>query len=262
MPSKVLLFDNVDLSGYVGTWQESANARINAVTVPRRHGALVSDAVVQDVRNIRITGTLVSLTASGLRTILDTLSELLSRQNKALQLWDDRYITAYKAQFVYSYVEGSALTAANYAIAFVCVNPFWISLTQNVILTTFNAMMTIDFTAKLYRQSFVLTNNGTFVAYPLYSLSCVGNTISKVIVQNLTLNRRFTYTGTIAAGTTLAVDVTNFTVTNNGASDLTNWTGDFIWLLAGANNIQVDFTFTGAPTNSNTLTASWYDRKY
>ncbi len=115
MSSRVLLFDGEDISGYVGMWQESAGARINAVTVPRRHGALVSDAVVQDVRQIRISGTLTTDdgTAEGLRTILDTLNELFSRLGKRLQLWDDRYIVAYKASFTWKYIEGSGLTAAD-----------------------------------------------------------------------------------------------------------------------------------------------------
>lgn len=264
MPNKVLLFDNVDVSDYFGTWQESANARLNAVSVPRRHGALLSDAVVQDVRQIQIAGTLLTPdnTALGLRTIIDTLSELFSRLGKRLQLWDDRYVTAYKATFTWKYVEGSGLRAADFQLNFSCPDPFWYYVLTNSPVTTLNGLIALDITNNIYSQIFVLTNNGTFVAYPVWTITAVGDTISKIVLTNTTLGRSFTYIGTIVAGTSLVVDVSGFTVTNNGVADLTNWSGDFIWLLAGANSITATLTFTGAPTAGNLISITWPDRKY
>jgi phage-related protein len=262
VPNKILTFDNVDISGYVGTWQESANARINAVTVPRRHGALISDAVVQDVRQIRISGTLLSLTALGLRTILDTLTELFARQGKRLQLWDDQYITAYKSSFTWKYIEGSALCAADYSIALVCVDPFWYSTTSNLQGPTFNSMTFLDFTNHIYTQSFTLNNPGTFVAYPAYTFQMADAAV-KVDFQNLTIGRRFTYAAAFGGGgTTLVIDTSGFTVNNNGVSDLIHWSGDFVWLNPGANSMQVTFTFVGVPGNTNFLLATYPTRNY
>ncbi len=261
MPSKVLLFDGEDMSPYFGSWQESANARINAASVPRRHGALVQDAVVQDVRQVKITGTLLTPddTAVGLRTVLRTLAELFSRKAKRLQLWDDRYVTAYKASFVFKYVEGSALRAADYQLNFTCVDPFWYYIDTNSVLTTFGTGdIAIDITAGIYKKAFTLTNNGTFVAYPAYTITANTGTITGVTLRNLTLGRQFTYDGVIHSGNPLVLDVTNFTVIN-GTEDLTNWAGDFVWLVPGANSMEIEATLSGT---NDTILATWPDRSY
>lgn len=263
MANRVLLFDDIDVSEYFGTWQEGANARINAVSVPKRHGALVSDAVVQDVRQIQITGTLLSPddTALGLRTVLDTLGELFSRLGKRLQLWDDRYITAYKSSFAWKYIEGSGLKAADYQLNFTCPDPFWHYIDTNAIATSLASMTALDITSRIYRKTFTLTNNGTFVAYPTYTFT-MSDPCSKIVLYNLTLGRQFTFDESILAGRILEVDTSFFTVTNDGTEDLINWSGDFVWLLKGANSMQLDITFSSAPSFANSLLSEWTDRNY
>lgn len=256
MPSQILVFDGVDLSDYIQTWQEIAPTRLNIVTVPRRHGGLISDAVVQDVRQINLTGRVVSPdnTALGLRTTLLTLSELLNRQNKKLQLWDDMYIVAYKSSFGYQYVDGSSLRAADITINFQCVDPFWYSTTPSTAgstdpiispnLTTSDQL--IDFTNNIYRRDFTIVNTGNLFVFPVITVQAGATPLTHITVRNLTLGRLFTYTGTVQPGKILTVDTANFEVTNDGVEDLTNWAGDFVWLNPGSNSIEIEGTTPAA----------------
>lgn len=247
MSTQVIMYDSVDLNQYgIETWQESANSRLNAMTVPNRHGALVSSAVVQDARQITVTGRVVSSdgTAIGLRTQLSALSELLSRLNKRLQLWDDLYVNAYKGNFTFAYVPGSALRAVDFSITFLCVDPFYYSTTtgsQSYNLTTGD--IALDITNNIYKKAVTLNYTGTFLEYPVWTVTA-GPTVplTRITIRNLTIGRQFVYTGIVAVNTALVVDTLFFTAQNNGANDLTNWNGDFIWIQSGNNSLEFEGT--------------------
>ena len=246
MSTQVLLFDSYDLSPHVETWTESANARLNAVTVPGRHGALFSSAIVQDARQITITGRLVSPdgTASGMRTLLETLSELFARQNKRLQLWDDKYINAYKASFQLAYVPGSAMRAVDFTLTFLCADPFYYdtsTASTNYNLTTGDTI--VDITQNIYRRAVTINYPGTFLIYPIWTITAGPTTpLTKITIRNTTIGRQFYYSGTVAVNKSLVVDTNFFTVENDGTNDLTNWSGDFVWLQPGDNAIEFEGT--------------------
>lgn len=263
MATQVLIFDNVDLSEYVQSWQEISPTRLNAVTVPRRHGALISDAVVQDARRINLAGRIVSPdgTALGLRDLLEDISELLTRQNKRLQLWDDRYIVAYKSSFGVQYVPGSSMRAVDFTIEFLCVDPFWYSTASStagalVVPNLTTADQAIDITNNIYRKALTINNPGSIFVYPIITVTAIGTPLTRITVRNLTIGRLFTYEGTVAAAKSLVVDTSGFTVVNDGTDDLTQWAGDFLWLMPGSNSMEIEGTAPAA------YGWAWTDRFY
>lgn len=246
MSTQQLTYDGYDVSPYIETMSESANARLNAVTVPNRHGALFSSAVVEDARQITVTGRIISPdgTALGLRTILETLRELFARKNKRLQLWDDRYINCYKAALSTVFVPGSAMKVADFTLTFLCADPFYYDITNPIVgysLTTGD--VAIDITNNIYRRSISINYAGTFLIYPIWTITATGGTpLTKITIRNLTIGRQFHYSGTVAASKALVVDTNFFTVENDGSNDLTNWNGDFVWLQPGNNDLEFEGT--------------------
>ena len=251
-----ITFDGVDVSQYFATWQETENSRLNLVSVPRRHGAIVSDAITQDARQITIEGRIQETDAVTARTTLDTLSELFSRTNRKLTLWDDRAINAYKAQFGWTYADGGAMCVIDFQLIFFCADPFWYSNTptaqgQQFISNLNTTDILIDFTNNLYKISPTsIAVNGTFIAYPVWTVYATSIPLKFITIRNLSIGRQFTYTGTVLVGTSVIIDTANFTVMNNGVSDLTNWTGDWVWLdpsvPGGNNSIQFEGTAPAA----------------
>jgi phage-related protein len=247
MATPSIKFDSVDLAEYIATWGENANARINAVTVPRRHGALITESVVEDARTINVAGRISADTASGLRDLLDALSELFTRRGKRLQLWDDRYIVAYKATFAFAYVVGSALRAVDFTLQFFCPDPFWYGTsaeTTNYDLT--EADVPLDITNNKYRRTITINNPGSAYIFPLITVTTGLEPLTTIVVRNITSGRYFVYTGTLPIGKALVIDMANFTVNNDGVEDLTNFQGDFFALQPGDNEIQIEGT---APAN-------------
>jgi hypothetical protein len=125
-----------------------------------------------------------------------------------------------------------------------------------------NSLVAIDITNRIYYQTFNLVNNGTFVAYPRYTFA-MQDIATKIVFYNFNLGRRFTYTATFGgSGKTLVLDTSLFTILNDGTEDLVNWSGDFIWLIPGTNNMQVDITFASSHGTGNIITAGFTDRNY
>lgn len=250
-----ITFDGVDVSTYFSTWQETENSRLMLASVPRRHGALVSDAITQDAKQIAIEGRIQETSDIAARNTLDILSELFARTNRKLTLWDDRAIYAYKAQFAYEYVEGSGMCTVDFTLIFFCADPFWYANTQTsqggiITPNLTSANIIVDFTNNIYKIApTAIGIDGAFIAYPVWSIYAPTVPLRYITVRNLSIGRQFTYTGSVAVGTWLVVDTTNFTVMNNGVSDLNRWSGDFVWLdpsIAGGNSIQFEGTAPAA----------------
>ncbi len=244
MANPYIAFDGVELEDYFATWQEQANSRINAVTVPRRHGALITETVVEDPRIVKIVGRAQAADAEDLRDTLDMLSALFARRNKRLQLWDDRYILAYKSTFGFSYVVGSALRAVDFSVEFFCPDPFWYALnpeSEDYDLTS--ADVPIDITNNKYRRTVTVSLDSDTYVYPTIRVTTGANPLTTVVVRNITTGRMFQYVGTVAVGTELEVDMAGFEVTNNGVEDLQNFQGSDFWALQpGDNEIQLEGT--------------------
>lgn len=255
MATQIIKFDDVDLEPYFSTWQEALPSRLNAMTAPRRHGAILSEAIVIDPRRISIRGTVMKSTQPLLRDTLDVLGELFSRTKKRLQLWDDRYIIASKSDFTFSYIPGSAMRGVDFDLQFFCDDPFWYSTTPTTVpheLTTGDTA--IDVTQNKYRKAFTLTNSGMFIVYPKITVTAGATPLTTCVVRNLTQGRYWVYSGTVAAAKSLVVNPIDFTVRNDGTDDLTNWAGDFLGLRMGANSMEIE------GTTPATYTFEWTSR--
>jgi len=248
MATPYIAFDGVQLDDYFATWQEQANSRINAVTVPRRHGALITDSVVEDPRIIGVTGRMQNDDPEDLRDIIDQLSELFQRRNKRLQLWSDRFITAYKSQFGFAYVPGSGMRAADFSLQFFCPDPFWYDTTPDAVdFDLAQTDLALDITNNKYRREITVTNDGDVYVYPTITVTPGGTPLTTIVARNITSGRMFTYLGTVAVGTALVVNMAAFTVENNGIEDLQNFSNSDFWALQpGDNVIQIEGT---APAN-------------
>jgi len=248
MANPYIAFDGVPLDDYFATWQEQANSRINAVTVPRRHGALVTDTIVEDPRIIQATGRMQADDPEDLRDIIDTLSELFTRRGKRLQLWDDRYIVANKAQFGFTYVVGSALRAADFSVQFFCPDPFWYGTVATAVdYDLAQTDIPIDITNNIYRRNISILNEGGLYVYPTITVTPGLTPLTRVIARNMTNGRMFQFTGTVAPGTSLVINMAAFTVMNNGVEDLNHYINSDFWAFeAGLNDVQIEGT---APAN-------------
>jgi phage-related protein len=245
MPSQAIRFDGVDVSAYFSTWQETANSRINTAIVPRRHGLLINDTVVEDARTIQVTGTIDSPdgTQLGLRTVLDMLSELFTHRNAPLQLWDDRFLNAWKSGFAFKYIEGSGLRAVDFSLTFICADPFWYENEDDLDDHDLTLLDTpLDITNSIYRREYTIENDSSALVYPEITVSPGLTPLAFVVVRNMSTGRWFKYTGTVAVGTSLVAKMADFLVLNNGVDDLAHFDGDFLYLKTGANTIQIEGT--------------------
>lgn len=232
--------DGIDLTESVVDIQDSAPMRLNAQEGPKRHGVILSEVPVMDARRISIRGVVQEDTATILRDTLDNIQKVLHRPGKKLRIYDDRYYTAYLADFAYALIPGSAGRSIAYTASFICPDPFCYNDDPGTdgprTIDTNDAI--IDITNGLYGETFVADNEGSAYTYPVYTFVATGS-VNRIVITNNTTGKSFTYTGTIAAGKTLIVDCPQFKVTNDGVEDLNNWSGSFVWLDPGENSISI-----------------------
>lgn len=207
-------------------WDDPTN--IPTELVPRRHGALVTEQPVLGPRMIHLYGAIVKATAALAETQLNTLVVQMNSGRGQLSFNGSRYINCYKQDMNFTPSEGGGLAVIRYRIDFFCDDPFWYAATA----TSSDQAVTYNPT------SWAHSNGGDALVYPVVSVIAGGSPVSGgVTITNSTTGKSFTYSATISAGQTLAVDCGNFTVLNNGVSDLASWSGTFIWLQSGSNSM-------------------------
>lgn len=254
-----LRFDDLTMDDYIANWRMSMPSRLDAMTVPRRHGAIINAGIVEDPRVVEIIGTLIDQTsADSLRSTLDTWAETFARRNKRLTLHSDRYINAYKSGFNIDYIPGGALQALNFSASFLCVDPFW----YNNIASNWNYQVstgdTLVSTGK-YKKAYTINNEGKAYVFPKVTVSMGPASVTGVTFRNLTTGRLWTYTATISPGSVLIVDANNFIVTVDGVEALGSWTGDFVYLDKGNNSIEIE---AGIGAGTATFVTGWNKRWY
>ena len=243
MADTYLRFGTLDMSAEIEDWEEQGDSRIQAQLVSRRHGIFLSDVPVLDGRYVRVKGAIVATTAELCRTRLDTISEVLHSGVQKLQFLDDRFLIAQKARFGYGYAPGSAGRKINFALEFVCADPF---LYRDATSSSSNPISASP-------TSFSVTNGGTAFVYPKVTFTAGGSSITSISLLNNTTGKTFAYSGTVLATKALVVDTSDFTVLNDGVSDLTNFTGVFPHFNSGSNS----YTFTGS---NCTILFEWRNR--
>ncbi len=103
-----------------------------------------------------------------------------------------------------------------------------------------------------------LTNNGNFQAYPVIRIT---GPVTNPVIKNLTNNLQMTFTGAIATGTYVDVDVKNRTIIDSTGANrfaLLNVSSDWIVLEPGANTIDhYASIFTGVGKTKVTIEHTW-----
>ena len=254
MPTQIVKYNELDFTQSVEQFESTFPKRINMMAVPKRHGGLVQEVPVNDPRRVSLKGKIQEIDATTCRSVIDSFEKEFGLFNKKFRLWDDRYVFAYPLGFNYAFVPGTNMASALYTVDFMCADPFWYYDTTGSSSRTLNSADTFV-SSGIYKEAFTLNNVGNVFVYPTITVTASG-TLTTIIVRNLTTGRNFTYTGTVTSGTSLVVSCSNFTVTNNGTEDLTNWSGSFLWLDPGNNSMEVQGSITA------TYAMTWGPRTY
>lgn len=208
--------------------------------VPRRHGVFVNEEPTRSQKIVHVTGSFFKATAALATTELDTILRVLNSGKQQLKFNSGRYANAYKQRFSYRFLETGDFTAVRYDIEFLLADPFWYDTAA------------VSTTITSGYAGWTHNNGGDEIVYPVIQVTAAGGgSFSAATLTNSTIGKSWTYAGTVAAGAVLEVDSSEFTVENpNGTSDQANWTGTFIWLVAGNNSLALTYTGT-APASVN-----------
>lgn len=240
-------FGSYDFTDTIETWRVRQGITLDTASVPRRDG-LVIQGGKQSAREYELTGSLMSDTSTGLRTLRDSLLAGIMNKTANLTLFDDRFVEARVANYADDYVQGSALLAMVFNVIFVSTLPFERSV-------TFNSDSTVTTTSG--NTDIVINNAGNVATFTKITITAPGGGISNNLsIQNTTNSQLMTFTGDISASTDLVIDaVTNPkpSVANDGTDAYQNFTGYFIKLDPGNNTIRA-ITDIGA-----TVKIEWYD---
>lgn len=251
MATHAVSFNSYDLTDIVEAHSDQSNTRVAMQTVPKRHGALLTDVPVLDIRKVQLKGIYYGSTKEAVRDKIREVEAALGYTRGKLRLYTDRYYWAWKTDFSWSYVPNTGLLVVIMTMGFACDDPFEYSDAgvNNVMQIINNGDTIVDITRNYRKKAFTLTNNGSAIAFLKVTVQAnQGNALTRVIIRNLSLSptRQEAYTaavdgsGVVASGQSLIIDNGFFTVQNNGIDDLKNWAGTFLWIASGVNNMEIE----------------------
>lgn len=246
MATLVTTFGSLDLSEEIETWMENGSSRVNAQTVPRRHGLYIADATVLEGRLIRASGSIVKDSVDAAETRMNAIANGLNQGIQTLYRHSDRFYLAQKRGWEPKLREGAAGLVWDFLVEWICADPFLYKASlDSVTGVTSGGALTLS-----------PNNSGTAFVYPRFTVTAsAGAPITTITLTNTTTGKSWTYAGTIATGNSLIVNPIDLTVKNNGTNDLTNFTGIHFWLNSGANTI----TYSGS---DGTVLIEWRARWY
>jgi phage-related protein len=251
MATHIVSFNDYDLTDIVEAHSDQSNTRVAIQTVPKRHGGLLTDIPVLDIRKVQLKGVYYGSTPEATRDKIREVEAALGYTKAKLRLYSDRYYYAWKTDFSHSYVPNTGMLVVIMTMGFACDDPFEYAddgdQDSSQVLSTGDPV--VDITHGYYRKTFTLTNNGSALAYLKVTVSADQTyALTKVSVKNTSLSpeRQEAYTagadgtGVVSAATSLVMDNAIFSVQNNGVDDLKNWLGTFLWLAPGDNVIEIE----------------------
>lgn len=239
------LFLNLDTNIDISAWEPSLSLKQDQYEIAQREGSFVPDNHLQG-KTIRVKGQVVGTDVTSARTHFDQLMEgLLSWQKnekRNVYLYDDRIIEVFLKSFDNSFKNGLQFIPFSFSLA--------------------NPSATSRGLAKLRKRQviagsvteFNLPYNGTSESLPVISfIANQGGAITTCVLENLTTGENFAYVGTVPTGVALDIDCDLGTVLNSSADSLGNWSGDFLGLVRGTNNLR----FSGS---NCTINIDYYER--
>jgi len=244
-------FNGYDLTDIIEAHSDQANTRVIMQSVPKRHGGLLTESPVLDVRKVQLQGVYFGTDQQSTRDKIRAVEGALGYQKGKFKLFSDRYYLAWKSGFSHSYVPNTNLCVVVMTMEFSCDDPFEYDeggpFSHNETLTTGDTVT--DITNGFYKRQFHINYPGTQNAYLKTTVTAdqPAGAVKEVIVRNLTTGRAWTYArtgsaGVINAGKSLIVDANYFTVFNDGKKDIKAWSGYFNWLINGDNLMEIEGT--------------------
>ena len=238
-------FGAMELEGIVNIQTRRAN-KVAAVSIPRRHGALVPTVAFSEALYVSMAGEIWRDTPEAVRDYFDDLGAKLSNVgNDRLELIDDdRYVLALCVGTAFPQIDANRAPAqrAGFQIEFIAGDPFWYASGESQ-----NEQIAIASSP----HQWVITNNGKIRTPVAVEVTAVGAPKTDVKVTNSTTGLFMRFTGTIAADSSVIFDSrrNRASVQNGGSNALNNFEGQFWALEIGDNNI----TYVG-PTGVNVKT--------
>lgn len=223
-----------------------------SVKVPNRAGAISTKKNDIGIVEIKIGVTLMGLNDGDLRTKVRALSQFLIYNEDQDFYFSDEVNRIYKARFVGGGEKLEEVAAMGEGeLTFICFNPFAYSNAEKSQNTG---------TA----QEFVLTNNGSVEAYPVFRIVPSAN-VPFIKVKNVTTGKSFLFNATWNASTPFMLDMNINRVYHeltgvNYMRDIT-LDSDFWSLVLGNNTIRIETALDGSASLSS-VRSTWTDRFY
>lgn len=226
----------------VQEYSEDLSSKAYPIPIPRRHGSRIDDTQKLNQRTISLGGKIVGATEEGYRTNVNTFLKNIKYGKQKFYKFDDRYIWTNNGTLYTR--DGPTLLWGDFTAELICVDPFFYALSEsNNVFST--AATTYNFS---------VTTFGDAVTPARISIAAASD-FTNPVITNSTLIQTATYTGT---STNLIENTANLTVLSGGSNALSNFTGEFIELAPGLNNL----VFTQNAAVSVTITVYWTDRFY
>ena len=238
-------FGTFDFSTSVERYNVRQKPRIKQIVVPRRDGVRI-DIPPLGALEVQVAGRWLAASATALRTQFDSMKSAILKTRDRLTIFDDRFVDAVCAGYADEFIPGSAMLAARYDLSFLAELPFL----QSVTLNSDSRSVTVSPT------SYVVTAGGNSRTRPVIKITNNSGAaiVNNIKIENVTLVKALVFTGTLAAGQTLELDMQARKITNAATEDMTNWQGEFWELAVGANTLK----YTGGVTVG--IVTEWRDR--
>lgn len=255
----LIKYDTLILTDEIHDLTVSEPNRIPLASVAKRQGALVTDVPTTGERSVQMKGTIhgtdydITDPVAGANSRRDSIAAAMSEFNKRLYVTSSKFLKSYPVAFNWTYRRGSAGRVIDYALSFICPDPFFYigeeAQTQTIELRSSDPAESGVAGSKIKNAE--ITNNGSAYAFVKVTVSnenaLSSLTRCRVVNQSIEIEEGFPYkdwiyNNFVPPSNLLVVDSNLMTVVNQGVfwvDDLEHWVGTWLWLEPGVNVIQV-----------------------
>ena len=180
---------------------------------------------------ITVTGT----TRDDVKSKLDSIKSVLNERDSKHLVLDTQADRYYIARFVS--LDGAFVFPMVFAgtLSFICYDPLAYSVNET----------SSDFSIDANPKTIIETAGGTAYIEPVFTLVADADLTGTIKVENLETLEELQWTGSLATGEDLEIDVENWIVKKTGTPDMATVSGQFPRLLQGSNQIKIT-AFSGS----------------
>lgn len=230
-----------DLSDYIEEFSPSIKYKNTTYEMARRKGIYLP-GVKPISQTIRIRGNVGESSASLAQAAYDAILKAFDNGLKDLFLNDTRFIQGYLTGESHKYE--ASMNMIKFDFRFLCPDPYF----------KYIGRLRDKQDPAASPEENGITVSGDQPTRPVITFTADGGDVTSLTFENQTSGQSFSFTGTISDGDDLVVDCENFTVENDGTSEIENFTGEFLELLPGTNYLN----FTG--TTSILIYVDYYPK--